>query len=176
MRMIFPVAPVECINSHRIDASGIQTSNIDTVAVRIRARNIERLDATTAAEEMLGNSRVELIGGNVILTADEREIIFSYNQMQVSAHTANTAIALIDLENSWCLDFEFDAAAVTAACVNSHLSFGSPFFLQTASKLLAGMAYSLSRRIDRSLAKLSSSSRSRIPISEFRSRKDASNR
>lgn len=76
-----------------------------------------------ATEEVLGHSRVELIGGNVILTADERKIVFAHDQMQVSAHAANAAIALIYLEFCWCLDLEFDAATVTTAFVNSHLSF-----------------------------------------------------
>ena len=121
--MIFPVSTIERFNCHRIDAAGIKASNIDTVAVRIRARNIERLDATISTEKMFGDACVELIGRDFVIAANEREIVFAHNQVYVTAHAADTAIALVDLEICRGVDFKSDAATVATAFVNAHLSF-----------------------------------------------------
>ena len=60
MAMIFPVAAIERDDPHggrRVD----KTSHVDIDAVRVRARDVKRLDATDATERMLRNSGIERV-------------------------------------------------------------------------------------------------------------------
>ena len=53
--MFFPVLAVKRLNL-QLDGHGIQTANVDVIAVRVRARNIERLDPAYLSERMLRDS------------------------------------------------------------------------------------------------------------------------
>ena len=60
MSMLFPMLAIEVDNLH-FKGLLIKTANIDIHAIRVRARNIERLDTTMFAEQMLGNTGVKSV-------------------------------------------------------------------------------------------------------------------
>ena len=63
MDVFFPVLAVERCQCHTLDACSVYAAAIHADSVRMRARYVERLDATLAAKIVLGDVRVELIAG-----------------------------------------------------------------------------------------------------------------
>ena len=88
----------------------------------MRTRPVEGFDATMAAKIMLSNSRIERIGLNSVLAAEQLKLVVADYHVQESAHVANAAIALRrhDLRRSF--KFESNFAAVTTALVYRHRS------------------------------------------------------
>ncbi len=110
--------------------------DINTEPVGMGSRYIKRLDATMFAEMVLGNTRVECIGRERILTFDQAKIISRNKQMQKTAHVANAAVTSSSLNCSWRVDFELHGATMAATFVRCHTA---PL-IQTAIWLLAGIA------------------------------------
>jgi len=65
MRVFFPIDPVEFLD---LDGAWLrfEASHVDIDAIGVGARNIERLDAASLAEQVLGFSAIEGIGSELI--------------------------------------------------------------------------------------------------------------
>jgi hypothetical protein len=66
MGMSLPVLAVEPADDLFLDGSRIKTPRVHTIAVRMRARNVERLHAADRAEEVLRRVRIEPVAGQTV--------------------------------------------------------------------------------------------------------------
>lgn len=137
----------------------------------MRPRHVKRLYPAVPAECVLCDTRVKRVRRQFILTRDQAELAVRHEQMQETAHVADTAIAPRRLDVPRRINFKAHTAAVAATLVSRHF----PFFLQTARWLLAGIAYSRTRTSPLSPPRSSSDSNSRMPMSGCRARKPSSN-
>jgi hypothetical protein len=98
----------------------IEAIHVDTDAVRMRARDVERLYATVSAKIMLRDASVERIGAQHIFTLKQSKVIGGHEQVQKARLAANTAITVGCVDGRWSIDFESNPAAVTTPFVRSH--------------------------------------------------------
>ncbi len=91
--VLFPVQPVERPDFNRFHHAGIETTHVDTITVRIRARNVKRLDATNFAKQVPCHSGVKAILDQKLLTAQEGKLILCNDEVEKSALAANGAVA-----------------------------------------------------------------------------------
>ena len=68
MRMLFPVLTVKRLNRH-LSWLRLKAIYINTVPIGIRSRYVERLDAASSAEKMLGYASIKGIGNQAFLAA-----------------------------------------------------------------------------------------------------------
>ena len=94
----------------------------------MRSRHIEGFDPTFTAKAVLRNPGIERIRSQRVLAGEQAEILVCHKQMQVSAHTADTAVAPCRLDILWRIDLKLHTATMTATAVNRH----DASFLQTA--------------------------------------------
>jgi hypothetical protein len=94
----------------------------------MRSRHIEGFDSTLTAKAVLRNPGIERIRSQRFLAREQAKILVSYEQVQVSAHTADTAVAPCGLDILWRIDLELHAATMTATAMSRH----DDSFLQTA--------------------------------------------
>lgn len=78
--VLLPVVPIKRQDSQRLGCS-VETADIDVDATRIGAGNIERFDTAHLAKQMLGNSGIECVSGEVIAAFEQTEFRFGHNQM-----------------------------------------------------------------------------------------------
>jgi hypothetical protein len=71
--VFFPIFAVEGADVDLSDGRGLKAAYIDTIAVGIRTRNIKGLDAACLTEEMLGDTRVELIDRKLVGPLEQAE-------------------------------------------------------------------------------------------------------
>lgn len=62
-RVLFPVPAIERCDFNVGYRRRVETAHIDAVAVGIRARHVEGLDAANFAEKMLGDAGIESVSG-----------------------------------------------------------------------------------------------------------------
>ncbi len=93
MNILLPVCAVEWRNLQRGNRIRIQTVYVDADSSRMRTRNIKRFHTTVTAEHVFRNTGVEIVGLNVILTAKQSKILLWDDQVHVTAHVTNTAVA-----------------------------------------------------------------------------------
>ena len=93
----------------------LKAAHVDVDAVRIRARHIERFHPADRAETVHGHAGAEAVIGQHILAGQQAEARRRYDQVQVAAGRADTAVAVDDLDVSRRIHLEADAPAVTAA-------------------------------------------------------------
>src|SRR5262249_10580565 len=67
------VVPIESFDQNILDGHLVDTSRVDTVAVRVRTWDIERLDATDATEQMFRDACIESIGRQKLGTLNQSE-------------------------------------------------------------------------------------------------------
>ena len=88
-----PVSAIEHLWRQDGEVDIVETADIDIDLVRVGARHIKRVDAAHSAELVLRGPGIELIGGKIVLTAQELELLGWYDQVQNSFLGANRAIA-----------------------------------------------------------------------------------
>src|ERR1700755_2319911 len=93
----------------------IETAEVHAVAVRMRARHIERLDPAHRTEQMLRRAGVEFVGADNVGTARELEVFLRDDQMQIAGLRAHRAIAIDELNLARRAHFKRNRAAVTSA-------------------------------------------------------------
>ena len=120
MNVLFPGLAIEWRHLERADRSRIEAVCVDTDARRMGSRHIVGFHAAMAAKIVLRDTRVKRIRLDRILAAQESEIRFRYDQVEIAAHSADTAIALIGLDVRGRLDFKLHAAAMTASFMHGH--------------------------------------------------------
>src|SRR5512145_1087218 len=119
---LFPVPAVEWRNIHLADGLRIDAAHVDAVAVRIRTRHIERLDAAHPAEKMPGDSGVERISRKKLRALNQGEARLGHDKMEIAALAAHRAVALARLDFRGRLDFKAHAPAVATSRMPGHNS------------------------------------------------------
>jgi len=77
---------------------------------------------------MLGNTRVERIGLDILLPTKQSKILSAHDQMQVARHPANAAIAFRRLDISRDINFESNPATVATTFMCRHGYRQKPVF------------------------------------------------
>ena len=111
------MATVERFDGQGRDRAFVQATGVDVDAVGVAAWDVETLDTADAAETVLGHAGVERVLGQVIGATDQAETGGRHDQVPEPAHPAQRTIAVLYGECCRCVDFEHDAAAMTAAAV-----------------------------------------------------------
>src|SRR5262249_18300331 len=70
-----PVAAVERFRRERGEVDVVEAARVDVDLVGIGARHVERMHAAVPAEGVLGGAGVELVGGEIVLAAEELEAL-----------------------------------------------------------------------------------------------------
>ena len=113
-----PIDTVEGERFQRTDRALIETANVDAEPVRIRARYIERLDATHFAERVLRDPGIESVGRKRILPFHDAKLARGHDQMQEAGAFADRAVAFVGDDVCWRFGFEGDGAAMTASLMD----------------------------------------------------------
>src|SRR6185436_19320914 len=118
--VLLPVPAVDPAHARDLESSLVQAAHVDAVAVRVRARHVEGLDAAVRAEEVPRDFRVELVVGQRILAGEQPEILFLDEQVLVPRACAHRAVAIAHLECLRRLDLEAHAPAMATAGMRRH--------------------------------------------------------
>src|SRR5204862_7651334 len=97
-QLLPPFAAVERLDLDGLDRPRIQAARVDAVAIRARARHVERFAAAGRAEKMLRGSGVEGIARQEFLALKQPEARLGHDEMQIPRLGADGAIALGDFE------------------------------------------------------------------------------
>lgn len=89
-----PVLAVERFQTRRAYGGWIKAARIYTEAVRVRSRHVEGFYAAVATEIMLRRAGIEGIARQIILSSRQAKRICRNDEVLVSRHAADTAIAL----------------------------------------------------------------------------------
>ena len=115
--MFFPIFAVEGADVDVDDGRGLKAAYIDTIAVGIRTRNIKGLDAACLAEEMLGDTRVELIDRKLVGALEQAEAGLRHDQMQKTAFATDRTVTFERIDLGRRIDLEPNPPAVTSAAM-----------------------------------------------------------
>src|SRR6516165_4467815 len=74
--------PVKRIRPDLCQVDVVEAANVDAELVRVRSRHIEGLSAAMATECVLGGQRVELVGGELVLAAQQLKMFRRDDEMQ----------------------------------------------------------------------------------------------
>ena len=118
--MLLPILPVERFDN-QFDWIRLQTSYINIVPVGIRSRDVERFDSAERAEAMPGHARVERVGGETLLAAQQLEAGFWDDEMKVSRFRADRTVAVTAFEFLRRLNFEPHGLAMTTTLIDHRL-------------------------------------------------------
>src|SRR6185503_14629939 len=91
---LLPVLAVRARDRRVLDGSFVEAARVDAVAVRMRARHVERLDAADRAERVLRGLGVELVSGECVRARKELEARLRHDQMKVAGSAADRAITI----------------------------------------------------------------------------------
>ena len=111
------IGVVERLHVDGFDRRRVEAVHVDVVAVGVRARHVERLDSTDAAEAMLRRAGVECVLGQRIGAGEQAKTRGGHDQMQVAAHATDRTIALECGDACGRVDFEANGAAMAAAAM-----------------------------------------------------------
>src|ERR1700730_6287197 len=116
----FPVAAVEQQHRlHRCRIEIVEAAGVDAVLVRVGARHVKSVDATSRAEGVPCRAGVEPIGRHLAVTAQQLEILGCHGNVQYPLLCADRAVALADRGRCEIGPYpEPDPPAVTAAFVS----------------------------------------------------------
>src|SRR6516162_216999 len=89
--------PVERIRPDLCQVDVVEAANVDAELVRVRSRHIEGVNAAMAAECVLGGQRVELVGGELVLAAQQLKMFRRDDEMQKNFFGADRTVALDDV-------------------------------------------------------------------------------
>ena len=119
--MIFPVPAIERRYSDLRGIDAIETPKIDAVPIRVGARNIKRLDAAAAAEQMSRSPRIEAVLRQLFCALYQPEPGRRHNQMQKPREFADRTVALVDFHRHGCVNLETDRATMTPAFISRQI-------------------------------------------------------
>src|SRR5438270_3189069 len=72
----------------------IETVRVHAPRIRMRARLVEALDPTMAAEEVFGGAGTEAVAGQRVATGNQLEPLMPYDHVNKARHSAHRAIAI----------------------------------------------------------------------------------
>ncbi len=98
------------------------------------------------AETVLRNAGVECVCLDIVATTHQVKVVFRHDQVEVSRHPANAAVALRYINIRGRSHFETHLATMATALVNGH-AVTPPSLTHTARLLFAGIAYKRTRRM-----------------------------
>src|SRR5262249_16388013 len=78
----------------RLQIDVVETANVHVDLVGVGARHIERMHATVFAEHVLRDPGVEPIGREIIVAADQLELITRHDQVQKSLLRPDQTVAV----------------------------------------------------------------------------------
>jgi len=113
--MQLPVLTVEFCNSDFLDRTRIETSHVDAVAIGVGTRNVKRFNAADIAEQMLRNTGVECVSGQILFASEQSELRLGNDEMQITALAADRAVTFGRVDLGGREDFESNTPAMTAA-------------------------------------------------------------
>src|SRR5690348_14576072 len=70
-KVLFPVLSVDLPRARDPERAFVEAARVDAVAVGMRARHVERLDAAVPAEKVLRGAGVELVGRERLLAREK---------------------------------------------------------------------------------------------------------
>lgn len=112
-----PIAAIVRQHRHRFDGAVVKAARVDAHPIGVGSGNIERLHTAVPAKIVLGDARVERVGGELVAPLEQPEAVRRHDQVQIPDLVAYRAVALGDLDAGARLDFEPYAAAMTSARV-----------------------------------------------------------
>ncbi len=115
--MLFPIRAIERAHPDFPNVLRVDAACVYADALGVRAGHIERLDAAVCAKQMIGDTRVETITREVVLSPNQTEPRCRNDQMQVAAPSADRAIAFVHLQRARCVHLETHASTVTSTPV-----------------------------------------------------------
>src|SRR6516165_4427051 len=74
--------PVEGVRPAFCQVDVVEAANVDAEFVRVGSRHVEGMNAAMAAECVLGGQRVELVGGELVLAAQQLKMFRRDDEMQ----------------------------------------------------------------------------------------------
>ena len=83
-RGLLPVPSVEGTDADLLERSIVEAAQVHAVAVGVRARHVEGLDAAVPAEEVTSLSGVEGVGRERVLAPQQPEVLARHDQVQVA--------------------------------------------------------------------------------------------
>src|SRR2546428_1748218 len=116
---LLPMLAVEGVGTDVCQVDAVEAADFDAELVGIRARHVEGVNAAMPAEGVLGGSRVELVGRELVLAAQQLEPFRRHDEMQKAFLGADRAIALGDVREVRS-DAKANAAAMAAPFEHSH--------------------------------------------------------
>lgn len=120
VNILFPVFAVKWHDSQRIYCIFDQAVGVNADSIGMRPRHVKRLDAAVPTKIMLGDATIEPVSLERVFPAHQVEILFRNNDVQVTAHATDTAIALISLYVRGRLHFKRYATTVTSTPMRCH--------------------------------------------------------
>jgi len=119
--LLFPFATIELPDAQFLYRARVETASIDTEAIGVRTRHIERLDAANGTEQVLRRVRVEAVGSQHLISGKQLEAIRGNDKVQVTRLAAYGAIALRDLKTRRRDHLESYTTTMTTSGVCDHL-------------------------------------------------------
>jgi len=89
--------PVEGVRPDFCQVDVVEAANVDAEFVRVGSRHVEGMNAAMAAECVLGGQRVELVGGELVLAAQQLKMFRRDDEMQKTFFGADRTVALDDV-------------------------------------------------------------------------------
>ena len=114
---ILPVRPVKWQAGYLIDLPRVETPQIDAKTIRMRSRDIKRLDAALAAEQMAGGPGIKAVFGERLFPAEQGEILGLDDQVLITGQRAYRAIAIEDFEFRRRPDDKTDGATMATTAI-----------------------------------------------------------
>jgi hypothetical protein len=99
--VLFPVLAIKALFDHLQPGRQFEAAKIDTVAIRIGAWHVKRFDAAMRAEEVSRRATVKAVFNQIIPALEEIETGGWNNEMHVTSHAADRAIAMLHGDVSW---------------------------------------------------------------------------
>src|ERR1700751_368038 len=82
LHRVFPMPAVEEFRLERAEVDVVETARVGVDLVRIGERHVERMNTADFAERVLGDAGVERVRREIVLAADELELLRRHDQMQ----------------------------------------------------------------------------------------------
>lgn len=114
---LLPLVAVKLLHLDLPGGRRVEAVRGDTVAVWVGPRDVEWLHAAGGAEGVLGAVRVEGVGGERVVAAQQLELTQRHHEVLVLLLDADAAVAVNHGEGRRRIHFEPDGAAVTPALV-----------------------------------------------------------
>ena len=121
--MLLPVSPVEGMDLESVKQIPIQAPEVHIVVVGVRARSVERCDATDPAEVVARCVRVEGVGRKRVFSAQQLEMCRWDDKVNVALLGADRAVALLGPPTCHP-DAESKRAAVAASFIAGKIGHG----------------------------------------------------